>query len=336
MMQQKGHEFAFVARDKEVLQTLMEHYNIPFVSRGKGGKSLPAKLLYILKADFAIYRLARKFKPDLFLSFASTYAAHASKLCGKPHIALDDTEHAKLELLMYPPFTDVIINPSAFWKKFSEKQVFVRTFFELNYLHPNYFKPDESIVKRYGLSKDQVYFVLRFVSWNASHDLGARGLSSQAKISLVERLGAYGRVLVSAEGELPAVLERYRLRIDPVHLHHVLSFSSLYVGEGATTASECVALGVPAVYINSLDAGTLKEQAEQYGLISIRSPETLDAVIEQYLADIAGARNKMSVFRSKLLQDKIDGTAFLAWFVENYPQSRERMSRQPDHQNQFK
>ena len=38
IMQAKGHEFAFVARDKEVLQTLLLNYNIKYTSRGRGEK----------------------------------------------------------------------------------------------------------------------------------------------------------------------------------------------------------------------------------------------------------------------------------------------------------
>src|SRR4051812_25746750 len=87
MMSQRGHSFFITARDKEITFNLLDHYSLPYVSRGKGGKGLLGKLLYIPRAGWLIYRQARKFKPDVFLSFASTYAAHASWLYGRPHIA---------------------------------------------------------------------------------------------------------------------------------------------------------------------------------------------------------------------------------------------------------
>ncbi|MGA2408340.1 MAG: hypothetical protein ABSF81_16535 [Bacteroidales bacterium] len=34
-----------------------------------------------------------------------------------------------------------------------------------------------------------------------------------------------------------------------------------------TMASECAMLGTPAIYVNSLDAGTLREQDDKYQLI---------------------------------------------------------------------
>jgi len=336
IMQSKGHEFAFVARDKEVLHMLLNQYQINYVPRGKGGRTLIGKLFYILKADFIIYKLARKFKPDVFLSFASTYAAHVSKTMGKPHIVLDDTEHAKFELYMYPPFSTVIINPKSFWKKFSEKQLYLDTFFELNYLHPKYFSPKEDTLKLYQIFVGEVYFILRFVSWNASHDVGSKGLSYLAKMNLVEELSKKGRVFISAEGDLPESLEKYRLKINPVHLHDLLAFASLYVGEGATTASECVTLGVPAIYVNPLNAGTLQEQSEKYGLISLRSEKELKSAFQNIIEDIALTKEKMLNLRKELLQTKIDGTSFLIWFLENYPQSHDIIRNTPEYQYKFK
>ena len=37
-----------------------------------------------------------------------------------------------------------------------------------------------------------------------------------------------------------------------------------------------------------------------------------------------------------MLADKIDVTAFLVWFVENYPQSFQIMKENPDYQLRFK
>ena len=35
-------------------------------------------------------------------------------------------------------------------------------------------------------------------------------------------------------------------------MHNALKYASLFVGEGATMASECAILGTPAIYVNSL------------------------------------------------------------------------------------
>ena len=116
IMEGKGHEFLITARDKEITHDLLKFYKINYISRGKGKGNLFGKIIYAFKADHTIYKLSKKWKPDVFLSFGSPYAAHVSKILGKPHIALTDTEHAFLGLLAFVPFTKVILTPDCFKK----------------------------------------------------------------------------------------------------------------------------------------------------------------------------------------------------------------------------
>lgn len=336
LMVAKDHEFIFVARDKEVLHKLLNHYQYPFINRGKGGKSLIAKSFYIIKADFIIYKLAIKFKPDIFLSFSSTYAAHVSRLMGKPHIVLDDTEHAKFELMMYPPFSDVILNPSCFYKVFSKKQLFFNSYMELFYLHPKYFTPDIKVIESYGINLKKPFFIVRFVSWNASHDIGQKGLTLETKMRLVNKLEQHGTVLISSEGTLPDKLTKFQIKINPAHLHHFLAYASLYIGEGSTTASECAVLGTPNIYVNSLIVGYCKELQEKYDLChQILDDDEIEDKIDFYI-QTGFSRIDFEARRQQMLKDKIDGTAFLKWFVENYPESEQIMRRNPDYQYNFK
>jgi uncharacterized protein len=336
IMLSKGHEFCFVARDKEVLQTLLTNYKIDFISRGKGAKSVIGKFFYILYADYIIYKVAKGFRPDIFLSFASTYAAHISKLFRKPHIVLDDTEHAKFELMMYPPFSDVILNPSVFWKKFSSKQLFFDSYMELFYLNPRYFTPDVSIINSYGISKSEEYSIIRFVSWNASHDIGQKGLTFESKVKIVRALEKFGRVLISSEGSLPEVLLPNQIKIKPEHFHHFLAFASLCIAEGSTTASECAVLGTPVIYVNSLLVSNCREEQEKYGLCYHLTDEKDILAKSVELLTNQEIHTEYQARKNRLLHEKIDGTAFLTWFVGNYPQSEEKMRLDPGFQYNFK
>ena len=334
IMEGNGHEFLLVARDKEVLHDLLIDYSFPYINRGKGGNSLLFKLFYILKADFIIFKGAKRFKPDLFLSVSSTYAAHVSRLFRKPHIALDDTEHAIFELLMYPPFSDVILNPSPFWKRFSKKQIFFDSYLEMSHLLPKYFKPDPSVLASYDIDSNSRFFLLRLVSWNASHDVGQSGLDPALKREIVSKLEQFGQVFISSEEELSSDLKKYQIKIKPAHFHHFLYYASMYIGEGATTAAESIILGTPAIYINTLNAGTIKEQSEKYGLISLRDAKIIMEKIDILLHDTASI--KASSNREKILNEKIDITSFLVWFIENYPESKIKMQDYPDYQHRFK
>lgn len=274
IMTDKGHQFLIIAREKEITTKLLDIYEIPFISRGKGGNGLLAKLLYIPKADWLIYRRAKKFGADLFMSFGSTYAAHGSALLGKPHIAFDDTEHARLELMLYTPFTDVMVNPKSFTKEYGKKQIRFDSFMEVSYLHPKYFYPDENVKNELGLSEDKKYAVLRFVSWGASHDFGHSGIPEHKREDLIELLEKSGyRVFISSESQLEEKYDRYRLPTGIDRIHHVLKFADLFIGESGTMSTEAAILGTPSIYINSLDAGVFQEEVKLGVLYSYRSFE---------------------------------------------------------------
>jgi len=333
IMQQKGHEFLVTARDKEVTFQLLNAYNIPYTSRGKGGKGLIGKLLYILKGDYLIYKAAKKFNPGLFLSFGSPYASQVSKLFRKPHIAFDDTEHAIFEHLMYAPFTNTILTPNSFFKYFGSKQIKFNGFMELCALHPNYFKPNEKILSEIGISKTEKIILLRFVSWEASHDAGRSGLIIEFKIKLVNSLLKYGKVFISAEGKLPDELEKYRLKFSPEKIHDLLYFISLYIGESATMASEAAVLGTPAIYLDDVGRGYTDEEEKKYSLVfnyTASESDQLNAIEKAVeLLNTPNLKEQWQQKRQKMLADKIDVTAFMVWFVENYPESVRVMKENP-------
>lgn len=97
LMDGKGHKILVTARDKDVTLDLLNKLDIQIWNRGKGGSGIIGKIIYLIKGDWFLIKTALKFKPDLFMSFGSTYAAHAATVIRKPHIAYDDTEHAKFK-----------------------------------------------------------------------------------------------------------------------------------------------------------------------------------------------------------------------------------------------
>jgi hypothetical protein len=54
------------------------------------------------------------------------------------------------------------------------------------------------------------------------------------------------------------------------------------------------------------------------------------------LLDIDSLSQKFQRRRQKMLADKIDVTAFMVWFIENYPKSAKTMQKNPDYQLKFK
>jgi hypothetical protein len=336
-MEKRGHAILITASEKDISYRLLDAYGFSYVKLGNYGNSILEKIVNLPLLDFRMYNAVKRFNPDLFLGFGSIRAAHVSRLLRKPCIALDDTEHAVFEHLLYVPFTDVIITPTCFRKDFGKKHIRYQGYTELAYLHPDYFIPDPNILKEIGINEDDPIIVIRFVSWQAGHDFWQTGIKN--KLLLVKELEEKGQLLISSEEQLEKTFEPYHIMIPPEKLHDLLYFATLYIGEGATTASECAVLGTHAIYVNSLKLGYIHEEDEKYHLVSdFSDPDCTDQHVigkaKNLLSDVF-LRNKGKMKRSALLRDKIDVTGFLIWFIEHYPESIKIWRDDPEIKNQF-
>lgn len=337
IMESRGHTFFVSARERSIIHYLLEKYDIPFYNRGKGRNGIIGKVFYMIAADVKLFFRARKFRPDLFMSFASPYAAQTAWIMGKPHIVLDDTEHARFGHLFYKPFSAIFLNPSCFQKDFGRKQIRFNSYTELFYLHPNHFIPDTQITSSLGVSENEKIALLRFVSWKANHDIGHSGLSLDTKKELVNLLVEKGyKVIISSESEnIDPFFERYLYKLPPEKIHSLMAHAGLLITEGATMASECAMLGTPAIYVNSLDPGTLREQEDRYQLIhGFRSSEGALDKVKEFIEN-PSLKENYQYLRNKMISEKIDITAFLVWFTENYPSSVEIMRNNPEYQARF-
>jgi uncharacterized protein len=336
----KGHQILVTARDKEMTHYLLKNNKIEFHSRGKGKNGIFGKLFYLIKGDSILLKYARKFKPDIFLSFSSPYAAQVSWLMNKPHIAFDDTEHAKLGRLFYKPFSKTILSPSCYKPNLGEKHLKFDSYMELFYLHQNYFKPDENIKVELGLKPNERYVILRFVAWQGNHDIGHNGISDKNKIKAVKEFSKFVKVFITSESELPEEIKKNRISIPPHKIHDALAFADLLYGESATMASECAVLGVPSIYLDDVGRGYTDEEEAKYNLVFNYS-ESLDDQENSIkkgveLLQNIGTKNIWRNYHQKLLNDKIDITGLLVWFIENYPESAKILKKNPDYQYKFK
>jgi hypothetical protein len=329
-----NHHIMITARDKDVTHQLLDNYSIPYVSRGKGRKSLIGKLFYLINADFQLFKLSRIFKPDLFLSFASPYAGHVSFLIGKPHISLTDTEHAKLGIISFLPFSDVVLTPKVFKIDLGNKHLRFNGFMEQCYLQKNYFKPNNKVLRNLDLEPHDKFVIIRLVSWDASHDIGQKGFTQDSLLSIIEEVKKYAKVFISSECVLPKILKSYQLAIKPTEIHDLLFYAELFIGEGATMASESAILGTPSIYVNTLTAGTLEAQAQQ-GLLHIyHSSEGIIEKVVEILNDVNN-KEKQRHRRDQCLHNNIDVNKFISWFVSNYPESFDLIKKDPNHIGSF-
>lgn len=341
ILEDHGHQIAVTARDKEIARYLLDKYDIEYVCTGKNLRSKFGKLFSIFRNDLKILRLAKSFKPDLFISFFSPFAAHAGKIMGKPVIGFNDTENARISIMLTAPFTDCIIVPACYKGTLpTEKLVKFAGYFELAYLHPSRFFPDKSVLAFLDVSEGETFIILRFVSWSAVHDMGHSGISLHFKRKAVKSFSKYGKVFISSEEKLPDDLRPYQITIPPEMMHGALYYAAMLYGESATMASECAVLGTPAIYLDNEGRGYTDEEEKQYGLVYnfTESLEDQALSIEKglELLRMSDSKKEWQKKREKMLSEKIDVTGFMVWFIENYPESAHIMKRNPAYPWRFR
>jgi len=322
-MQEKGHKILFTCRDREFVLRLLQVYGFIYENYGMYYKSIGGKIQGLIKNELKMFNTAIHFKPDLFLSHGSTIAALTSFLLNKPHISFEDTFNME-QVKLYLPFTDIVLTGNYPHPSLGRKEIKYPGYNELAYLHPNVFTPDENVLKELGVEKNEKYAIIRFVAWNATHDIGHRGFSNENKIKLVKELSTYVKIFISEEGDLPEELKEYQICIKPESIHNILYYAQLLVSESGTMASECAVLGTPSIYIDNKGRFYTEDEAN-YGLINTFKEDDLNQnrAIKKAI-EIASHPDIKDEYRGKaqlMLKEKIDVTSLLVWFVENYPES---------------
>lgn len=265
---EKGNPVRVLVSEKDGDTKLLKSYRIPYVlcSRSTGAGVLEKGCLF-LGLCFRFVWEALRFRPDIFIGRDSPMMAIAAWLTRKPHLIYEDTEVAKFSLRICKRLSTKILTPRTFLTDLGPKQERVDTYKELFYLHPSVFTPDRQKLRDAHFNPDEKYILVRFVAFNASHDIGLKTLGDAEKIALVQRLSAYGKVYVSSEGAVPEALRPNLLATPYELIHHVLAFAQLVYSEGATMASEAVMLGVHALYVNTIKSGSTQEQSERFHLM---------------------------------------------------------------------
>ena len=311
----EGHDVAVFARGKETTFALLRALRIPFIPVGRNFPTVAGKAVGMAYNTLDVLRESRRLHIQLMLSGGMPYSAQASAILGVPHLAIIDTENAALTLGVTIPFTDVVCTPACFRKSF-KNTVHVRFdgYVESMYLRPEYFTLSTGIREELGLRPGQPFSVVRFSSWDSSHDLFRvrTGLETSAgKDLLIRSLAKYGPVFASSEVPLPSSLLKSVREIPLDDVHSLLHYASVYCGEGAKMAAESGLLGTPWIYVSPIGRSYLDEQENRFALG--RSTSSLEDAINQaeaWLGD-PNLKEKWQVRRKQLLDETSDVTLFV-------------------------
>ena len=344
-LKKDGHEVVVVIRPKDVLESLCQNAGMPYYKV----KNRPQKWglfglgVFLIEKTFEVKRIVKKEHPEMLIG-SDGVLAFVGKICRVSSFEWfeDDVDVIKLYAKMFFPFYTNVVSPAVCSAgKWEYKQIKYSGYQKLAYLHPNYFTPDKSVVEKY-FQTDKPYFILRFAQLTAHHDQGVHGFNSDVAQHVIDMLKLHGDVYITSEKELPAQFAQYQMKINPLDIHHILAFARLYIGDSQSMAVEASMLGTPGIRFNDFvgekKISVLEELEHVYGLtyaIHSTQKEQLYAKISELLL-IPNIKEEWQLRQQKMLDDKIDVTAFYTWFIENYPESGKIMKETPNYQYRFK
>ena len=195
-MKQRNHELCVTARRKDVTLDLLREYgidHIPISEIGKGKLSLGKELL---SRNLKLINICRKFRPDIMLGVMGPSIATVGALLRIPRIVFYNNENATATNWFVYPLANAVVTSSSYAKKIKKNHLTYQSYHEYAYLHPKWFTPNEKTLVAHGIDPKEKFILVRFVSWQASHDVGEKGLHD--KIALVRELEQFAKVYITS------------------------------------------------------------------------------------------------------------------------------------------
>ena len=324
-----------------MVKYLLRNYDIPFEVIGTKADGIISKIGKQLFFANKIRRAIIQHGIDIAMGVSGA-AVHGSIKTKAKSILFDDDDQAVQPLMakFVTPMTNMILSPNVLAHEKLDNAIYYPGYHELAYLHPNRFTADPKVLEKYELDVNERYYILRFNAFKAHHDINEGGMNIEQKRKLVSFLRNYGKVFITSEATLDQEFEPYKMPISPEDMHHFLAFAQMLVSDSQTMTSEAAILGTPSFRCNSFVGriSYLEEEEKRYKLTKAFLPRQFDWMLEsikQHL-QMTDLKEEWSRRRARLLEDKIDVTAFWVWFVENYPRSRDQMRKRGFSFEQFR
>lgn len=317
-MTDRGHELLITARDKDRSLELLDRYGLGYrhlSDQRSGGVGMTVEMV---QRTGRLMKVMREFRPDVMTGIMGPSIALAGAVRRVPAVVFYDTEFARQTNWFVYPLAHSVCTPDCYRGRVRGTHVTYAGYHELAYLHPKRFTPDPGRLAAFGVSPDEPYSIVRFVSWQAVHDKREKGLSAAQKRHLVETLRGYGQVVISSEAALPPDLASLEVQGPVDDIHNLLAYAQLIVGESATMSSEAAVLGVPAIMIATSGRGYTDDQERRYGLVRHFTDDAYESAIAAIEKLYANAPREVGrAARARLLEEKIDVTQWMVDYFES-------------------
>lgn len=317
------HQVRILIKTKDVLEDLIQKdgYDYTNILPQERGKSKLSIIWSLLKRNKIIFPIVLKEKPNLMIGTDASLA-QIGCLLRIACITITEDDYSVIKTLgrLTYPFTQTILCPEVCdvgrWNK---KKTGYQGYMKLGYLHPNIFQANDRILTKYGIQEK--YILIRLAKLTAHHDFNIKGIDTHLLDTLIDISAQKGlRVLISSEGVIPPKYVSNLLKIDVSDMHHVLAYAELLVADSQSMSVEAAMLGVPSLRYSDFAGriSVLEELEHKYELtFGFSTGNKLKLISKLHeLLEIQDLKNEFRIRRERMLNDKIDVSAFWYGFLK--------------------
>lgn len=308
---ENNHTVKVVARERELVGKLLEHYQIPYIiiSKAKSGR---LNMMYeLISRDIKMISLNNISGFDVAFG-VSVSIAHLSAVSKVKTYCFGDDDDDVVPFYAYLtyPFATKIINPKGTrFSKWKKKRVLYGSYQKLAYLHPDNFKPNIEVLSKYGL-KPHEYVIVRISALTAHHDTKAKGIGNNLWDEIKTIFSEY-KIVSSVENKIN--------QIEPWDMHDVLSFAKLLITDSQSMSVEASVIGVPNIRFNSFvgKISCLEELENKYKLTLGFKPDQ-ETQFKNKISELLNTANLNNLWKErakKMLYDKVD---FNKWLIDYF------------------
>ena len=234
-----------------------------------------------------------------------------------PAVVFYDTEFAVQTNRLVYPLAYSVCTPDCYQGTVPGRHPTYAGYHELAYLHPNRFQPDPAVLAEFGVSPGEAVLdrAVRVLAGRARPPGEGPDRQAEAPPGRGAPAPRPGPDLLRGASS-PADLADLAVRGPVEKIHHLIAHARLVVGESATMSSEAAVLGMPAVFIATTGRGYTDDEETRYGLVRHFTEDQYDmalSAIEELLAEPAAT---WQAARQRLLDEKIDVTAWMIDYFE--------------------
>jgi len=293
ILRKQGHDISISVLDRGNLPEVVkkEYGKATIVGRHSKG-SILKKSYYNLRRVLALKRFIKKIKPDVVTSFSYYPAAAVFDKNIRSVVFHDDAEYKKqfklcqlfAEKFVIPDFIPI---DSMNIKKY-------HSYKEWAYLNPLYFKPNPSVLKRYGLKENKYVFIRDIATVSLNYKNNSSVDYSQI-IPILRKKGL--KIVVSLEDKSQkSKFKGCVILQEPVKDFYSLIYYSLaLISSGDTMPREAALLGVPSYYIGNRKMAVNKELIG-HGLITLLNNSHVNKIKELSVKTKKSAVRKLNAY----------------------------------------